>query len=258
MTGRTIWIGYDDREVISYAVARYSMRKWSNGIPIYGVSLEALLDLGWYTRKTETRLSEQGKEELFDVVSGAPMSTQFAISRFFILELAKRERVENTGWALFVDSDVMARSHLEELFREAEKHPDKALMCVPHDHNPVEDTKKDGALQAKRNDPRLPGTYTRKNWSSVMLFNRAHPANAALTLDLLNTVPGRDLHRFCWLKDEEIGFLDKKWNHLAGVEGAQSGNPAIVHFTNGGPWLPKYANVEYAGEWLELAKDWVR
>jgi hypothetical protein len=32
-----------------------------------------------------------------------------------------------------------------------------------------------------------------------MVFNCDHPANRALTLDLINTVPGRDLHRFCWL-----------------------------------------------------------
>jgi hypothetical protein len=123
-------------------------------------------------------------------------------------------------------------------------------MCVPHFHQVVEGASKKGT-QVQVN-------YTRKNWSSVMLFNRDHPANNALTLELLNTVPGRDLHRFCWLKDEEIGFLDKKWNHLVGVDGAQVDDPAIVHFTNGGPWLPQYADCDYAGEWCEAYRQWVR
>ena len=116
----------------------------------------------------------------------------------------------------------------------------------------------DNQPQARAVDPRYPGVYSRKNWSSVMLFNLAHPSNDALTVDLLNTLPGRDLHRFCWLKDKEIGFLDKKWNHLVGVNGSRSRSPAIVHFTNGGPWLPAYAEVEYAGEWRNAMHKWVR
>ena len=92
-----------------------------------------------------------------------------------------------------------------------------------------------------------------------MLLNRTHPANKGLTLDLLNGVPGRDLHRFCWLKDEEIGYLDSKWNHLVGVKTiAPSTNPGLVHFTNGGPWLPQYKDVEYADEWRAVRDDWVR
>ena len=44
----------------------------------------------------------------------------------------------------------------------------------------------------------------------VMLFNCEHPSNKALTQDPVNSpeINGAYLHRFSWLKDEEIGELD--------------------------------------------------
>src|SRR5262249_49762175 len=147
---------------------------------------------------------------------------------------------------------------IDDLFTYVESDPSKAVFCVPHMHDPQSMSKKGGKPQTRVNDSRYPGIYKRKNWSSVMLFNLSHPANNALTLDLLNTVPGRDLHGFCWLKDDDIGLLDPKWNHLAGVAGCGSDNPSIVHFTLGGPWIPEYAGVEYAGEWRELYREWIR
>jgi hypothetical protein len=90
--------------------------------------------------------------------------------------------------------------------------------------------------------------YARKNWSSVMLFNLDHPANWTLTVELINKVPGRDLHRFCWLDDKYIGELDVKWNWLVGHSDPTI-NPSIVHFTEGGPWFADYCDVPYAEEW---------
>ena len=253
---RTIWIGYDHRENLPYAVARYSIKRWSEAlIPIHGVVLNDLIAGMQYTRKVETRdvKTQTGAivPTLWDPISEAPMSTEFAISRFFILELARDTFPGKEGWALFVDCDVLARTYIDDLFFEAERQPDKALVCVPHQHKVVEgSTKKDGAISVN---------YNRKNWSSVMLLNRSHPANKGLTLELLNTVPGRDLHRFCWLKDDEIGYLDNKWNHLVGVEVENpSPNPSLVHFTNGGPWLPQYSGVEYADEWRAVMNEWAR
>lgn len=247
----SIWVGFDDREVIPYAVARDSIRRWTeHPTPTCGVVMQDLVNEGLYNRPIEKRVSEKGAEILWDVISDAPMSTQFAISRFFILHLACRVSAKPEGWAMFVDCDVLARGFLDDLFTFAEDNSDKALLCVPHNHKVVDNEyKKDGQLHIN---------YTRKNWSSVMLLNRAHPANKELTLNLLNTVPGRDLHRFCWLDDSDIGHLDVKWNHLAGVEGSQSSEPRIVHFTNGGPWVADYADVEYASEWHAAFKQWVR
>lgn len=247
----TIWIGYDDREPLAYAVARHSIRSWvDNVIPVRGVVLQDLIDRGWYRRAIEKRPTKQGGVVLWDPISDAPMSTQFAISRFFVLQLASTVFKDDVGWAMFVDCDVLARTFVSDLFSYASAHCDKALLCVPHQHQVTE-----GA--AKKID-QIQVNYSRKNWSSVMLFNRAHPSNRKLTLEMLNELPGRDLHRFCWLTDEEIGHLDFKWNHLVGVEGSQSPDPAIVHFTNGGPWLPEYANVEYADDWRRAYRDWVK
>jgi len=249
---RSIWIGYDGKEALPYAVARYSLQHWAEAIiPTFGVVLNDLIAEFLYTRKVETRELEGGKTTLWDPISDAPMSTEFAISRFFILELAKDHFPKNGGWALFVDCDVLARTYIDNLFFEAEQQPDKALVCVPHQHKVVEGSlKKDGAISTN---------YSRKNQSSVMLLNRNHPANKGLTLELLNTVPGRDLHRFCWLKDDEIGYVGNQWNHLVGVEVENpSPNPSLVHFTNGGPWLPQYSNVEYADEWRAALSAWAR
>ena len=254
---RTIWIGYDANEVLPYAVARHSIAGWcEHTIPIFGVVLNDLIGEGLYTRPMEMRQVKTNEgvpvDTLWDNISGFPMSTEFAISRFFILELVKRHFPENGGWALFVDCDVLARGFIDDIFHAAEQQPDKAVVCVPHEHKVIEgENKKDGAISTN---------YNRKNWSSVMLFNRDHPANKGLTLELLNTVPGRDLHRFCWLKDDEIGYLDNKWNHLVGVDSivSPSPSPALVHFTNGGPWLPKYNTVQYAAEWCAARDAWAR
>jgi hypothetical protein len=51
-----------------------------------------------------------------------------------------------------------------------------------------------------------------------MLFNCDHPSNKKLTVEMINTLPGRDLHRFCWLEDDEIGELDPGWNWLVGEQ----------------------------------------
>lgn len=247
----SIWVGYDSREAVPYAVARHSLRQWCERfVHINGVVLQDLIDERLYTRPMEKRKAEGGGEILWDVISDAPMSTEFAISRFFVLHLAHRVHAPAHGWTMFVDCDVLCRNFVDDIFAFAQRNSDKALLCVPHQHTVVEnEVKKGNQIQTN---------YSRKNWSSVMLLNRAHPANNELTLKLLNTVPGRDLHRFCWLRDEDIGHLDLRWNHLVGVDGSESPDPSIVHFTNGGPWLPQYTNVPYADEWRAAYRKWVR
>jgi hypothetical protein len=136
--------------------------------------------------------------------------------------------------------------NLARLFNEAD--PSKAVQVVKHDYAPPPGTKMDGQEQTR---------YARKNWSSVMLFNCDHPANKALTVDLINTVPGRDLHRFCWLEDHLIGDLDPKWNWLVGHSPADV-DPGIVHFTEGTPAMPGYETCDYAHEWFDELRSWAR
>jgi hypothetical protein len=97
--------------------------------------------------------------------------------------------------------------------------------------------------------------YARKNWSSVILWNVDHPANKALTIELVNSVPGRDLHRFCWLEDDLIGELHPKWNWLVGHSDPEI-DPAIVHFTDGIPTMQGYEDSEYADEWRAELERW--
>lgn len=69
----------------------------------------------------------------------------------------------------------------------------------------------------------------------------------------MNTWPGRDLHRFAWLLDSQIGALRPEWNWLAGWSSGHL-DPAIVHYTEGYPAMPGYEAAPYADEWrAELA-----
>jgi len=90
------------------------------------------------------------------------------------------------------------------------------------------------------------------NYTSLILFNCGHPSNAALTPDLVNRATGAFLHRFQWLKDEEIGALSPEWNWLVGwYKEPDNGKPKAIHYTEGGPWFPNYINCEYGAVWTE-------
>lgn len=168
------------------------------------------------------------------------MSTEFAISRFLVPAIAQM------GWAVFMDCDVLVRTNVARLFPDLDER--YAVYCVKHRHQPAQGVKMDGQVQAQ---------YGRKNWSSMMVFNCNHPANIALDLDMVNSLPGRDLHRFCWLKDEEIGELPPEWNYLVGETHLPEGvQPKIVHHTNGSPCMPGYEDTEYAYEWREELARW--
>lgn len=242
---RSIWIGWEPREVSAFAVAKHSIiSRLTQVIPVFPVVLQDLMDRDIYHRPLEKRGSQ-----LYDLISAAPMATEFAVSRFFVPILAKQHKKVTKGprWALFIDCDMMIRTNMARFF-ETELDPTKAVMVVKHKHVPTEMLKMDNQIQT---------FYHRKNWSSVCAFNLDHPSNDSLTLELLNSVPGRDLHAFCWLKDEEIGSLDMKWNHLVGYTENKE-EPAIVHFTDGIPYMPGYENVQYADEWREELLKWAQ
>lgn len=233
-----IYIGFDSREPASFAVCRKSIEDNShNDIGIRGLVLRDLRDRGFYKREHVKRNSQ-----LYDVISDAPMSTEFAITRFLVPQLNSFQ-----NWAIFMDSDMMFRVNPLNIFNEIENQPNKALYCVKHKHNPVNTVKMDNQQQT---------LYHRKNWSSFMLFRCDHPSHRKIA-PLINAVPGRDLHRFCWLEDDEIGDLTPDWNYLVGhtvlPEGVQ---PKVIHWTDGSPEFPSYENVEYADEWRKTLIKW--
>jgi hypothetical protein len=221
--------------VQAYAVARQSIdQRLSEGLPIYPVILEHLRARGLYTREHETI-----GDQMYDLISAAPMATEFAISRFLVPHLAKN------GAALFVDADVMARDDLMKLFDEFD--PDKAVMVVKHAPYATGQTKMDGQAQT---------SYARKNWSSVCLWNCDHPKTKLLTPDIVNSARGLWLHQFGWLEDDDIGELSPRWNWLVGYHNTP--NPGLVHFTDGVPTMPGKANVAYASEWWRELLEWAR
>ena len=241
----SIWIGWDKREAAAFAVARASCKHYlTRPVPIYGLLLTDLIKQGLYKRPIEYRPSAADKPIMWDVVSDAPMSTDHACARFFIVPLAKKIGLK--GWALFCDGDVLFRGDVCRLFEQLDN--SKALYCVHHKHEPKEAVKMDDQIQT---------VYARKNQSSVMMINLDHVANGALTLDVLNNTPGRDLHKFFWLADCDIGELDQCWNHLVGVTDPEN-SATIAHFTEGTCDMPGYECQKYCEEWTSIRDDWAR
>lgn len=251
-------LGYDPREALPYAVAEHSIRKHaSQQVSVERLDLASLVRLGYYTRPTDRR---DGR--LWDVLSadrdeprGRPMATEHACARFFTPAVCGFD-----GWALFADCDILVRDDIATLFALANDR--YAVMVVKHRQESGAVAKMDGQIQT---------FYARKNWSSVCLWNCGHPANRVLRFGLTNRWPGRDLHAFAWLQDEEIGELPQEWNFLVGVskrrydprwayfpDGDPSREPLpvrLAHFTLGTPDMPGWEHQEYADEWRLTASE---
>lgn len=227
--------GWEPREACGYNVASFSaIRRTSQPLRFIPLMESALRYQGLYTRPHEQR-----DGQLWDVISDAPMATTFACSRFLTPWLAESQ------WALFCDfADMLFLVDPAELFALADER--YAVMVVKHEHVPTETVKMDAQAQT---------TYQRKNWSSVILWNCTHPANARLTVEMVNTRPGRDLHRFCWLEDAEIGELPLEWNYLVGVDpiGIEDAGrkPKLLHYTRGIPAMAGYEDGPYADVWRQ-------
>lgn len=77
--------------------------------------------------------------------------------------------------------------------------------------------------------------YSRKNWSSVELWNCANPKYRVVTPELINTAEPLALHRVSWLDDSEIAKFDLRLNCLAGYR--------LIHRktsrTCTGPWVAR-------------------
>jgi hypothetical protein len=223
-----IYIGYDPREDLAYQVAEHSIRARTKApLEIYKLALPACPML--------TRTIERKDGKLWCPISQAPMATEFAISRFCVPFLQRE------GWALFMDCDMLCLGDINDLFALSDDN--YAVMCVQHRHINGEAVKMDGQVQTY---------YSRKNWSSVVLWNCGHPANQRLSAKELNEWPGRDLHAFRWLEDDELGEIPQRWNWLVGVTesvGDQPG-PKLLHYTLGGPWFPGWKGGPMDDLWL--------
>lgn len=218
-------MGYDPREHIAYKVAKRSIEDRTQSVLVVPLVLENLSYLVPPPIPQENRY--------WDPESKSPQSTEFARSRFVIPFLQKK------GWAVFMDCDIVCLDDIALLFQEAD--PKYAVQVVKHEQKIVDATKMDGQIQIG---------YPRKNWSSVVLWNCEHPAHFRLTKERLNFWPGRDLHAFKWLQDEEIGLLSAKWNQLIG-EKPNISFEGILHYTLGGPWIPEWSTQEFDDIWIK-------
>lgn len=207
-----IFIGYDPSQIVAYHVATHSiMSRASVPVSITGLMLPQLP----LTRPREG-------------------STEFTFSRFLVPWLCGFR-----GSAVFMDCDVLVRGDIASILPDRFFRSGKSVCVVMHQYTPLPGPKFLGNRQE---------AYPRKNWSSVMLFNNELCQN--LDPDYVNSASALDLHRFKWLRDDQIGALPAEWNHLVG-ELPPNPDAKIVHFTRGGPWFAEYADCEFADEWRE-------
>lgn len=214
-----IFIGYDPREAVAYHVLVHSIQTRAS----QPVSIAPLL------------LSQL--RGVFHRPRHPLQSTDFSFSRFLVPSLCGFE-----GWALFVDCDMLVLDDIAGLWALRDER--YAVMVVKHNHVPREDKKFLGAPQS---------AYHKKNWSSVMLFNTARCR--ALSPEYVNAASGLDLHQFLWLGDDAlIGELPPRWNHLVGYDEPVD-NPALVHFTLGGPYFKDSRRCRYSADWFWARED---
>lgn len=213
-----VYIGYDSREDIAYQVCKHSIIRRDPGATVKPLKQKEMRESGLYIREIDKLAS-----------------TEFTFTRFFIPYLQNYQ-----GWAIFCDCDFVWTIPTTDLKQYCNS--DKAVVVVQHDYTPNEGMKMDGKQQH---------VYPRKNWSSMILWNCAHPKNKVLTPDLLNKESGAFLHRFQWLNDDDIGSLPHHYNWLVGwYKEPRDGKPKIYHWTEGGPWfVDNYFDCEYADVW---------
>lgn len=220
-----VFIGWDSREIDAYKVCEHSIHKHTNNARVRPLKQQALRKLGIYNRPLEEKAA-----------------TEFAFSRFFVPWMTKYK-----GYAIFCDCDMLFTCDLDEIFYSIGAR--KAVYVVQHDYTPRHTIKMDGQVQQ---------SFPRKNWSSFILWDCSHPANARLTLDYCNTASAAELHQFKWLKDSQIGDLALSWNWLEGEYSKPSKTPRNIHYTQGGLWFENIAKeryVDYGEEWLQAWEE---
>lgn len=207
-----IVIGFDPREAAAYHVCCQSIIKHAT-VPV------ALIPLATQTLSGYESNRRDG-------------SNDFIYSRFLVPWLMRYQ-----GHALFIDGDMLVREDVAELWKL--RRFDRGVQVVKHDYKTKHPRKYFGAPNAD---------YPRKNWSSVVLWNCGYYPNHRLTPAYVAQATGAHLHRFAWLKDEQIGELPARWNHLC-MEYEPSPDAAIYHYTIGIPGLPEYREQEGGDEW---------
>ncbi len=218
----TVYAGYDPRESLAYHVFCQSiLNKCSE--PVAFIPLHQPMLSGFDGQRDGTNA--------------------FIFSRFLVPYLSGFN-----GWALFVDGDHLFQDDLAKLWALRDER--YAVQVVKHDYKTSCKRKYVGSPIENDNVD-----YPQKNWSSVVLWNCAHPSNRILTREFVTEAGGQFLHRFHWLKDEEVGALPLEWNYLVREPNQSPGYPKLVHYTLGIPGFHNYQNDPFSYPWHKAALD---
>lgn len=209
-----VFLGFDQREAIAYHTCCQSIIEKASD-PVQFIPL--------------------AKNMLGDFDSDG--SNAFTISRYLVPSLCGWE-----GWAIFLDGDMTVNVDIAELWGWQNTYSDKAVALVQHDYQTKHPRKYIGSSLESPNV-----SYPRKNWSSVVLWNCAHPDNRVLDAEYIRSTSPSFLHRFSWLDQSAIGALTMDWNYLVGEQAPSSA--FIRHFTLGIPGLRHYADDHGSWEW---------
>jgi lipopolysaccharide biosynthesis glycosyltransferase len=205
-------VGFDQREAIAYHVFVQSViQKSSNPISFYPLSSNSL---SFYNEIHTDR------------------SNAFTYSRFLTPYLMNYQ-----GWAIYLDGDMVCQEDISLLWSLRDS--SKAVQVVKHDYKTKSNKKYLNNINID---------YPKKNWSSVIIWNCAHPKNKLLTPELISSSDGKFLHRFMWLDEEDIGELPVEWNWLA-IEYPPNPNAKLIHYTLGTPCFSEYSQTEMSDVW---------
>ena len=207
-----IFVGFDQKEAIAYHTFVQSLIERSS-IPL-----------------SITPLSENNLNIYNETHSDG--TNKFTYSRFLVPFL-----MDFKGWAVYFDGDMICLKDIKDLLNTCDDNI--AIKVVKHNYK----TKQKNKYFGQKNED-----YPRKNWSSVVLWNCAHPKNKILTPSFVSNHDGAFLHRFKWLEDSDIGELEKKWNWLA-IEYEEISDPNLIHYTLGTPCFEEYRNTSYSNYW---------
>lgn len=207
-----VFIGYDPREAIAFHTCVNSLIRLSSA-PL-SITPLALTNLQGY--------AETHKDG----------SNQFIYSRFLVPYL-----IGYSGSAIYLDGDMIVRDDIAKLWEQRDL--TKAVQVVKHEY----ETKFEEKYLGAKNE-----NYPRKNWSSVMIFNCANYKTRRLSPEFVQEATGKQLHRFEWLDNEDIGQLPKEWNWLPDEYGANQ-DAKLLHYTAGSPCFHEYACTPMADEW---------
>ena len=207
-----IVVGFDQRESVAYHTFTQSVIENST-VPV------RFLPLSMSSLSNYKEVHKDG-------------SNEFIYSRFLVPYMMNFK-----GWAIYADGDMVCLEDIKKLWNLRDNK--YAVQVVKHDYK----TKITEKYWGNKNED-----YPRKNWSSLILWNCEHKSHKVLTPDFIENQSGAFLHRFSWIKDEEIGSIDKEWNWLA-MEYEEKKSINLIHYTIGTPCFKEYENKSLSSFW---------